>query len=115
MYKKPSDECDFRQLKDYQRVVYNSFLTEDPDLFELIKKTHYDIYYVFDRTDLDVNNSIRLNNNVIDNEEDYILKWYRYDYLESTRYPEEVSKIIAKININEIRVDIFKIDEEGLS
>ena len=24
---------------------------------------------------------------------------------------EEVSKIIAKININEIRVDIFKIDE----
>jgi len=76
MYKKPSDECDFRQLKDYQRVVYNSFLTEDPDLFELIKKTHYDIYYVFDRTDLDVNNSIRLNNNVIDNEEDYILKFY---------------------------------------
>ena len=76
MYKKPSDDCDFRKLRDYQLVVYNSCCTEDPELFELIKKTHYDIYYVFDRTDLDVNNSIRLNNNVIDNEEDYILKFY---------------------------------------
>ena len=76
MYKKPSDDCDFRKLRDYQLVVYNSCCTEDPELSELIKKTHYDIYYVFDRTDLDVNNSIRLNNNVIDNEEDYILKFY---------------------------------------
>ena len=47
---------------------------------------------------------------VVDEYTDFF-KWYRYDYIESTQYPEEVSKIIAKIKINEIRVDIFKIDE----